>query len=986
MAEIMTPDFFFEHGRVLQRVFLMYGNLSDYYVTPAHCWRSFDRAVASHLKHLGYDVVLFFNGTDMLECTDHDSARLRREHLRTRREIQADKRDKERAAAPADKTPAVDPAEPAGQPPAEKPAPAKKVTIGLGSLMGSKSTAAPKPAPAKSEEPEKKEEPLQFAVDMTEIPDFLDMAMRSTKVKTAIVFCNCMSLINTDSDRDHKNVSMQAIARKMSLWFGLPAENSNICVMLFDVPRIVTLHDTLREQRMWNFLFERAFNGNKPTEAVVAVEGPMMDEIRCLLHDTLPDYVDAAALRESRRDVERAAQYCVVQNHGSLKALQMFIHQHPTDAVQALMAEYGGVQEDALEKLQHTEGWENVYEAIKRILEKADMVRGDAEPTLPLYPDTNLRMAYSRGMAPTRVNLSMILQGNPGTGKTTVVRQIAKVLYQKGLLRTDMVHKVTRADLVAGYVGQTAIKTTDAIQKAMGGVLFVDEAYQLYEKGHDAGSGGHDFGKEALGTLLEAITAYQGEICIILAGYPKDMQFMLTANSGLPRRFDGNIITIEDYKPPLLERIFLRRIEEMNEFSRTDALPGDITFELGTALLGDWHEEIPAGAGVPPLGCLDIAKADRDAKHPSPMNVFFNNWYSDRDQQTFGNAGAAKELADAVMEHARSRSYVTNGVIVLEPQDFGEARQKLFINRQPSMDDLHKQLRDVIGLEQVKETLARIVSYLQLIRAQEKHRMPGVPKAPAAEPGHYLFIGNPGTGKTMISEKLGIALSSMGLIGKYKPVRRTGLDLINTVTAPGGIEKLKEELEKYAGGVLVIDEAHQLSNPATAGGGSVVIKCLLDPMIEHAHDLCVVFCCYPHDVESLLKADAGLARRITDVFVFDDYTPEQITQIFAIKARKEGYDPDDAILDLVTKAFESMSAFLENGSSAEKMLKEIKISIGIRLQSLYSASGSLSEQVDAHPDLRGELYQILPEDVENARQRILKSMTAKRTGNPYGNF
>lgn len=981
MADIMTPEFFFEGRRVLQRVFLMYGNLSDYYVTPAHCWRSFDRAIASHLKHLGYDVVLFFNGTDTLECADAASARLRREHLRTRREIQLDKRDKERTAPPA--------AEPAGTPPAPPtppPAESKKVTIGLESLMGDLSVPVNPAPPKPAAEPEQKEEPLQFAVDVEEVPDYLDMVMRCTKVKTAVIFCNCLSLINADDERSNRGVSMQAIARKMSLWFGLPAENSNICTMLFDVPRIVTLHDTLREQRMWNFLFERAFNGNKPTESVVAVESPMMDEIRCLLHDTLPDYVNAASAEYARRDVERAAQYCVVQNQGSLKALQMFIHQHPTDAIEALLAEYGGVQEDALEKLKNTEGWENVYEAVNRILEKADMVRGEAEPALPLYADTNLRMAYARGMSPTRVNLSMILQGNPGTGKTTVVRQIAKVLYQKGLLRTDIVHKVTRSDLVAGYVGQTAIKTTDAIQKAMGGVLFVDEAYSLYRKGHDSGHGS-DFGMEAVETLLEAITAYQGEICIILAGYPKDMKFFLTANSGLPRRFDGNIITIEDYKPALLERIFLRRIEEMNEFSRTDALPGDTAFELGTALMGESHaQEIADGLGIPPLRCLPLAQADRDNKQPSPLNIFFNNWYADRDQQTFGNAGAALELADAVMEAARSRSYANSGVIVLEPQDFGAERQKLFTNRQPSLDDLHKQLQDVIGLEQVKTTLERIVSYLQLIRAQEKHRLPGVPKAPAAEPGHYLFIGNPGTGKTMISEKLGIALSSMGLIGKYKPVRRTGLDLINTVSAPGGIEKLKEELEKYAGGVLVIDEAHQLSNPATAGGGSVVIKCLLDPMIEHAHDLCVVFCCYPHDVQSLLKADAGLARRISDVFVFDDYTPEQITQIFAIKARKQGYDPDDAILTLVTQAFEGMSSFLENGSSAEKMLKEIKISIGIRLRELYSASGSLSDQVDAQPELRSELYQILPEDVENARLRILQSMTAKRTGNPYGVF
>ncbi|MBR4067700.1 MAG: AAA family ATPase [Clostridia bacterium] len=990
MKQDMTPNFFFEGGRVLQRVFLMYGNLSDYYVTPSHCWLSFDRAIAAHLKHMGYECVLFFDGTDQLECADEVSARVRFEKLKTKREIQKDRRsagsagdDKTAPEPAAEKKPEEKPAEP------PKPA-GKGGTVGLGQLkgLGGKTTVR-KPASAagdKKDAPAAKEEiPLRFSVDTKDVPEYLDSVMRS-KVKTAIIFCNCVSLIQPERNSD--GVSMQEMAKKMSRWYGLPAENGNIAVMLFDVPRIATLHDTLHDQHMWNFLYERAFSGQKSTDAVIHVGSPLMDEIRCLLHDTLPEYVNVNRLPEgcSRSDVERAAQYCVQTNNGSLKALKMFIHLHPDNALDALLKEFGGVQEDALESIRTTRGWEAVYEAVKRIVDKARMVRGDDAAPLPLYSDTNLRMAYAASVNAVDVNLSMILQGNPGTGKTTVVKKIAKALYQNGLLASDCVHKVTRKDLVGEYVGHTAVKTASQIEAALGGVLFVDEAYSLYRKGHDSGSGSNDFGQEAIEVLLEAITNYRGRICIVLAGYPADMQFMLTANSGLPRRFDGNIVTIQDYAPELLEEIFLRRIEELNEHSREDRLPGEIIFRIGMDLLGENHtQDVADGMGAEPLPCLEMVKQDRAAKRPMPLSIFFNNWFADRDQKTFGNAGAARELADMVTEKAKAASFVTSGVITVDQEAFGEERQKLFINRQPSMDDLAKQLNDVIGLDQVKETLYRIVSYLQLVRAQEQHRMPGVLKAAKAEPGHYLFVGNPGTGKTMISEKLGIALSSMGLIGKYKPVRRTGLDLINTVLAPGGIEKLKEELNSCVGGVLVIDEAHQLSDPGV-NGGSVVIKCLLDPMLEHAHDLCVVFCCYQTEVSRLLSCDDGLARRISDVFVFDDYNPSQITQIFRIKAAKEGYDPSDEILSLVESSFEEMKEFLENGSSAEKMLKEIKISIGLRMRDVYTKSTSLTDVVSENPELKEQLYQILPEDVTAAKERILRSMVAKRSGNKFGAF
>lgn len=955
MSETRSPHFFFSEAEILQRVFIVYGNLSDYYITPSNCWLSFDRAVASHLKHMGYEVVIAFNGTEYLECFDPNSAAIRRQKIKTQRETNEDKTKEKRDASPENKD--------------------GRTVGGPMSRLNMR--------PRKTSDISKSEEdsaPLRFADNAEHVPEYLDQVMRNKSSKTALVFCNCTSLFDGHRE-DGKSVNTRELANRMSRWYGLPAENENIAVMLFDIPRIVTLHDTMRSQQMWNFLFERAFNGDSPTDAVIHIGGPNLDEIRYLLTDNIPAYVSHNLLRKinptyTRQGLESAAQLMIQHNHGSLKSLQLFIKQHPTDAVDVLMRRYGASKENALEKIQKTEGWEAVYEAVSRIVNTDKMTRDDFRASvLPQYNDTNLRMAHEQEVSSSSANLSMILCGNPGTGKTTVVRYIASVFKQAGLLPSDQVFKVTRDDLVGSHIGETALKTKSRIEEAMGAVLFVDEAYSLYREGHDGGDGHRDFGIEAIDTLLEAISDRRGRISIIFAGYPKDMKYFLTANPGLPRRFDGNIITIQDYRPDLLERIFLRSIHQMNLTSQEDSIPENISFVISDQLGAS------SSGNLEPKAFIEKDIEDRKKKKLSPISVFFDNWYADRDKESFGNAGAAEELARHVMETAQQRMGIEDGEIPIEQCDFGEEFQKFFINRKPSIEDLQKQLDDIVGMQEVKEALSKVVSYLQTARMRETFcNNPDL----LAEPGHYLFVGNPGTGKTMISEKLGMALCSMGMIQRYKPVRRTGLDLINTVTMSGGIRRLKEEIEGYNRGVLVIDEAHQLSDPASSGAGSIVIKCLLDPMIEHRKEFSVVFCCYPKQMERLLQMEEGLRRRISSVFIFQDYTPEEIRRIFVIKAQKAGYILSDEVIEAVETAFVAMhdypgGSLLENGASAEKMMKEIEVSMGIRLQAEFSSLNGISDPVPNH-ELQLRLFTVERSDVEDAAVRMISALSTKNGG------
>ncbi len=144
--------------------------------------------------------------------------------------------------------------------------------------------------------------------------------------------------------------------------------------------------------------------------------------------------------------------------------------------------------------------------------------------------------------------LHMIFKGNPGTGKTMVARTVSEVLYNIGVIKTNKLIETDRAGLVAGYVGQTAIKTTEKVMEAMDGVLFIDEAYSLSQ------GGSNDFGKEAIDTLVKLMDDYRDRIVVILAGYSDDMDQFLTTNAGLKSRFP-NIIKFEDYSTKQLMQI-----------------------------------------------------------------------------------------------------------------------------------------------------------------------------------------------------------------------------------------------------------------------------------------------------------------------------------------------------------------------------------------------------------------------------------------------
>ncbi len=428
--------------------------------------------------------------------------------------------------------------------------------------------------------------------------------------------------------------------------------------------------------------------------------------------------------------------------------------------------------------------------------------------------------------------------GNPGTGKTTVAKMMGKLYKKMGLLTKGHVHEVDRVDLVGEYIGQTAPKVKEAIDKARGGVLFIDEAYALARSADDS----KDFGREVIEMLLKEMSNGPGNLVVIVAGYPKEMKYFMDSNPGLKSRFKL-FFEFRDYLP-----------EELMNIASYTCEQKQVKFSPAALKVLDHH----------------IVDA-----------------YRNRDR-TFGNARYVNDIIEKakinlglrVMAHENPKDLDKKVLSTISLKDI----QKVQIKRkrkvpilpidEPLLKTAIAELEELMGMQNVKK---EIYETIKLVRYYKETNKDVLNKFFL----HTVFVGNPGTGKTTVARILTKIYKALGLLERGHIVETDRQGLVAGFVGQTAI-KTSELIEKAFGGVLFIDEAYALTaNVGKASGdfGDEAIQTILKRMEDHRGEFYVFATGYPDNMEKFLKANPGLASRFDKILRFDDYEPAMLMKI-----------------------------------------------------------------------------------------------------------
>jgi len=477
----------------------------------------------------------------------------------------------------------------------------------------------------------------------------------------------------------------------------------------------------------------------------------------------------------------------------------------------------------------------------------------------------------------------MIFRGNPGSGKTTIARIVADVLFKLGLLRKNRCVTVQREDLVADVVGGTAKLTKKRVKDAAGGVLFIDEAYRLFPKDADP----KDFGREAVDELMAAMLE-EGAPVMIFAGYPKLMDGFLLANPGLRSRipttleFDdyswAELATIMDQVVTkngfrLMKKVKLTQVMSILRHSTppgaADAMNGrmcELVFEGAKQVLDarmcDWQDGDDA-APLFELSADDVREGCRNVPRPADLHLTH-----------LQDSEAGEESED----------------------DSADARTWLC-----------RQLDELVGMDDFKEQLRRFQQGIELDRRRAEQGR----AVQSNKNFHMIFTGNPGTGKKTVARLMSALLQRVGVLETRKLVEAQREAFIGQGAVGSAEAATIEIVESARGGVLFVDQADRLHDGHV---GQAVLETLMQRMLRPDAPV-MIFAGYPEEMAKFEMANKGLASRIPYRFEFADFSAAALAKIFRLKVGRSGLDlagdTSDLELEVVPQEMNLEAAFEE---------------------------------------------------------------------------
>ena len=537
---------------------------------------------------------------------------------------------------------------------------------------------------------------------------------------------------------------------------------------------------------------------------------------------------------------------------------------------------------DPYERLMNMTGLHNVKRVVNEIINFNKINNYKLEHFMEFKNLDSIKNSKYSGVS---IPNHMIFMGNPGTCKTTVAKMIAKIFKSRGIIKNDRTE-------IYGVDGK-CIYLENAFKYAYGGVLFIDEAYKL-----NSGE---------ITDLVALMENHRNDVMVILAGYTNAMKNFLHRNEGLTSRFNY-LVEFEDYTEEELWEILKYQVKEEHLIM------------------------------------------DENIKE-KVMPIFM----SSQTNKEMGNGRLVRKMLQMAMTNQASRlsnidlnscDFNVSDLNILTSEDFNFDYKKLTGVNPPKIighADPEIELDNMIGLSNIKNIIKKSIaaSYMNKIR---KETFDEENKNFVSTPMHLAFLGNPGTAKTTVARLVARILKKKGIIKKENILEVGRKDLVGQFvgsTAP----LVKSVFERAKGGVLFIDEAYSLVEDRSGLFGDEAINTIIAEMENNRDDVIVIFAGYTDRMREFISRNEGLRSRLSFVIEFDDYTSDELYQIFEKMISDNqlivSTDAKDYVKNLINNATKEKD--FGNGRFVRKLIDNAKLNMDYRLAALNKNSYTFEE-------------------------------------------
>lgn len=698
-------DTYFYPEQCLNGHFILTGRTTDIFCCERPIPVSLREELGEHLRRQGFSAVIFLDSIHTIYCYDTQSYHILREGR----------------------------AEPEGQPPSHS---AQSQRIAGEGPLGQRVRSRRRPEAATQAGSGTPDSLNLGRISLERAWDRISGLMRDPSLRCAFVFPNADTIAQSFQTR------MLQVLEELSAG---RTENHSIAVYIYSDN---SLRNLVRSANYasgpWQtfvqaVLMPRITSDNDADNYVLTLGAPNAAEIRNLLTWARLRPENPLPVGDIGQLPQELAMLCAREGWQLRQIsvlLDRFAREYPgVELDRAHWREFTGSPsvKTALEELDSLIGLAEVKERIHALFDQMRCA-GAGRPVIP---------AVASRLAPPPAawggngnNLNVVIKGSPGTGKSTIAGLIGRLYYECGVLPTGHLRETSTGEVVGGAEGAyggAARMVRQLVNDALGGVLFIDEAYALLRSG--------PLGREAIDELAAQMSIHEGQLAVVLAGYPRDMDELMETNEGLKRRFPNEYV-LEDYNAEEMQQFLLL-------FAQTD--PDNVSFS----------------------DSLTQKTRREDGAMRSVLDDFCESWRESK-EGVWQNAGEAQSLLVEMkrINSTRLRDEETSG-FVLSKEDIPERLRLCLAPRSQNLDEAMKRIDEMIGLKNVKAFLKELA-------------MGKVWGADEKVPGNYIFSGPPGTGKTHVARLMGEILRLLGVTKRRYVTECKAGDLLPGAGEPPG--------------------------------------------------------------------------------------------------------------------------------------------------------------------------------------------------------